>query len=100
MMQVWCYDKNMIFTESIFIDEIAENMTTVSPNGLGLYCKKWDFKNKKWVEGWTEEEIQSWKQSQQIDICPVKTTEQKLGELVTQVSIMDEIIANLTLEVL
>ena len=67
MMQVWCYDENMIFTESIFVDKIAENMTTVSPNGLGLYCKKWDYKNKKWVEGLTEEEIQSQKQ---IDNCP------------------------------
>ena len=47
----------------------------------------------------TEEEIAKLKK-EQIDICPVKTTEQKLGELVTQVSIMDEIIANLTLEVL
>ena len=36
----------------------------------------------------------------QIDNCPPKTTEQKLEELVTQVTIMDEIIANLTLEVL
>lgn len=35
----------------------------------------------------------------QIDICPTKTTEQKIEELIGQVSFMDELIANLTLEV-
>ncbi len=42
----------------------------------------------------TEEE------KQQVDVCPEKTTEEQLAELITQVSIMDTIIANITLEVL
>lgn len=51
--------------------------------------------------GQTAQEVyQEWLDSKQIDICPPKTTEQKLEELVTQVTVMDEIIANLTLEVL
>lgn len=36
----------------------------------------------------------------QIDICPEKTTEEKLEGLIGQVSELDEIIANLSLEVL
>ena len=40
------------------------------------------------------------KQLEQIDICPSKTTEEKLEELVEQVTMMDELIANLTLEVI
>ena len=46
----------------------------------------------------TEEQYQAWKQAQQIDICPVKTTEQRLEELVEQVNVMDELIANIMME--
>ena len=45
-----------------------------------------------------EEVYNEWK-DKQIDICPTKTTEEKLEELIGQVSLMDELIANLTLEV-
>lgn len=36
----------------------------------------------------------------QIDICLEKTTEEKVEDLINQVTVMDEIIASLTLEVL
>lgn len=54
------------------------------------------------VTGQTAEEVyQEWldNKDKQIDICPTKTTEEKLEELIGQVSLMDELIANLTLEV-
>lgn len=38
-------------------------------------------------------------EEKQIDICPTKTTEEKLEELVEQVSMMDELIANLMMEI-
>lgn len=40
------------------------------------------------------------KRREQIDNCPPKTTEEKVEDLISQVTVMDEIIANLTLEVL
>lgn len=71
MMQVWCYDTNKIFTESIFVEEVGENMTTVSPNGLGLYCKKFD--GEKWIEGWTQEQIDEWIRENTQPPSPNKT---------------------------
>lgn len=48
-----------------------------------------------------EEVYKEWLENKdkQIDICPTKTTEEKLEELIGQVSLIDELIANLTLEV-
>lgn len=54
------------------------------------------------VKGLTADEVyQDYlkNKDKQIDICATKTTEEKLEELIGQVSLMDELIANLTLEV-
>lgn len=48
----------------------------------------------------SEEEYQYWlSQQEQIDICPKKTTEERLEDLINQVDSMDAIIAELLMEV-
>lgn len=49
---------------------------------------------KEYYQEWLENK------DKQIDICPEKTTEEKVEDLINQVTVMDEIIASLTLEVL
>ncbi len=78
MIQVWCYDKNGVFTESVLVEKLGESMTTISPNGLGLYCKVFDGEN--WVEGWTEEKIQAWKDNQTAQELPLADKIQDLEE--------------------
>ena len=97
-MQVWIIDKNGFYAgESKFVQEVTDLMTTV-PLLVGYVKPK--FNGTEWTEGATEEEVEAWKQSQQIDICPPKTTEQQVAELINQVTVMDQIIASITLEVL
>lgn len=48
----------------------------------------------------TDYEFETLINEKQIDNCPPKTTEEKVEDLISQVTVMDEIIANLTLEVL
>lgn len=48
----------------------------------------------------SEEEYKYWlSQQEQIDICPKKTTEERLEDLINQVDSMDAIIAELLMEV-
>lgn len=60
MIQVWIYDKNNVFTESTFVEEVMENMTTV-PLLVG-YVKP-TFTGREWVEGATDEEIKEWQET-------------------------------------
>ena len=100
MIQVWILDKNGFYTGEVdFVEEPKENEIT-KPYEVGYIKGKWDFEIQDWVEGATEEEIVEWEDSKQIDICPEPTTEEKVTDLINQVTVMDEIIASLTLEVL
>lgn len=60
MMQVWLYDKNKVFTESIFVDAVGENMT-IEPLLVG-YIKP-TFNGADWIEGATEKEIKAWEEA-------------------------------------
>ena len=67
MTQVWLIDYNGFYqNESKFVEEVKKGMITVPL--LTGYVKPL-FNGTEWVEGATKEEIQEWKQSQQIDIC-------------------------------
>lgn len=57
MIQVWIYDKDKVFVESKFVEEVGRNMTTV-PLLVG-YVKPF-FTGKEWIEGATPEEITQW----------------------------------------
>lgn len=99
MIQVWLIDENNFYTGKCdFVEEPKENEIT-KPYEVGYVKGKWDFELQDWIEGATAEEIQEWKDNK-IDICPEKTTEEKVEDLINQVTVMDEIIASLTLEVL
>lgn len=60
----------------------------------------WQIANTMGKPHWTGTNWEDLEPPQQIDICPTKTTEEKLEELIGEVSLMDELIANLTLEVI
>lgn len=80
-MQVWIIDKNGFYAgESKFVQEVTDLMTTV-PLLVGYVKPK--FNGTEWTEGATEEEVEAWKQSQQIDICiPPPTNEDLHNQLV------------------
>ena len=69
-MQVWLYDENKIYIKTIRVEELGENMTTISPLSNGNtgsipYRPRFDEENQVWVEDMTESEIESWKNSRQ-----------------------------------
>lgn len=79
MIQVWLTDRQGFYQgESTFVEELLENMTT-EPLLIGYVKPK--LVGGLWIEGATEEEITEWKQSQQIDICPEPTAEEKIAQL-------------------
>ena len=86
MIQVWLYDENKIYTMSTMVDELEENMTTISPisNGdIGTtpHRPRFDEENQVWVEDMTEEEIKALEEDNKIDILtPIKTTEELTKE--------------------
>lgn len=89
-MQVWIIDSDGFYeNESRFVEEVADGMTTL-PLLVG-YVKP-QFNGSEWQEGATEEEIQAWKDSQQIDICPEPTIQEEVESLKEQVLELSDII--------
>ncbi|WP_410495007.1 hypothetical protein QTL86_12715 [Cellulosilyticum sp. ST5] len=65
-----------------------------------LIKNDWAIANVMGKPHWTGTEWEDEEPPEQIDICPPKTTEQQVAELINQVTVMDQIIASITLEVL
>ena len=96
----------------IVIDENGYKVTFVhllSDNVIDCYTLKanekviqtdWQKANAMGKPRWTGTKWADEEPPEQIDICPTKTTSEKLEELIGQVTMMDELIANLTLEVI
>ena len=61
MIQVWTYDENKVFVESIFVDEVTQNMTTI-PFLVGYIKPTFNEELEEWFEGATEEEIKAWEE--------------------------------------
>ena len=78
-MQVWVFDMNGFFVETTEVEKIEENMTTIPIGNVAYIKPKWN--GIAWEEGATAEEIEEWKQSQQIDICPKPTAEERIAQL-------------------
>lgn len=88
MIQVWLLDENGFFTgESIFVEELDENMTT-DPLLVGYVKAKWV--DGKWAEGATDEEIKAWEEVNKIDISSEPTTEERITKLEEEKSILAE----------
>lgn len=81
MILVWLIDKNNFYTGEIEEVESPNEYQITKPYLFGYVKGKWDKELQEWVEGATEEEIKEWEQSQRIDICPVKTVEERLEEV-------------------
>lgn len=78
MIQVWLLDENNFFTgESVFVDEVTENMTT-EPLLIGYVKAKWT--GKEWIEGATDEEIEEWKNIPIEPIIVAKSNEELENE--------------------
>ena len=78
MIQVWLYDENKVFIESIFVDEVIENMTTI-PLLVGYVKPTFNEELQEWFEGATAEEIQKWKDENVV--VPQATLEDKIDIL-------------------
>lgn len=78
MTQVWLIDEDNFFTgESIFVEEVKENMTTV-PYLVGYVKGK--LVDGQWIEGATEEEIEEIKrQEEENTVPPQPTLEDKIS---------------------
>jgi len=63
MIQIWEYDENGFFTESVFVKEVKENMTE-TPIEVGYYKAKWN--GTEWVEGATQEEIIAFQEANKV----------------------------------
>lgn len=99
LMQVWLLDVNKFWTgECDFVKEVLENHATKNVS-VGKVKPKWDRDLQDWIEGATEEEIQEWKDAQQIDNCPSKTTEEKVEELDQKLTDLQAMYFELLLEV-
>lgn len=60
MIQVWLLDEDNYFTgESIFVEEVTENMTT-EPLLVGYVKAKWT--GREWIEGATDDKIKEWEE--------------------------------------
>ena len=74
MIQVWLLDEYNYFTgESVFVEEVTENMTT-EPLLVGYVKAKWT--GEEWIEGATDEELKEWVEAQPKPAAPVKTNEE------------------------
>lgn len=62
MIQVWTYDENKVFVESIFVDEVTQNMTTI-PFLVGYIKPTFNEELEEWFEGAIEEEIKEWQET-------------------------------------
>lgn len=88
MIQVWLIDENGFYiNESKFVEKLEEGMTDI-PLLVGYVKSK--FVNGEWIEGATEKEIEKWKDSQQIDICPEPTDKERITKLEEEKSILAE----------
>ena len=81
MIQVWLLDEQNYFTgESIFVEEVADNMTT-KPLLIGYVKAKWT--GEEWDEGATEEEIKEWQDTQQkTGKTELETMKEQLTQLI------------------
>ena len=81
MIQVWLLDEQNYFTgESIFVEEVADNMTT-KPLLIGYVKAKWT--GEEWVEGAIEEEIKEWQDTQQkTGKTELETMKEQLTQLI------------------
>lgn len=81
MTQVWIYDENKLFIESKFVDEVVESMTDV-PLTVGYVKAKFDEVNQVWVEGATQEEIDTWNEANKPSTKP--STDDKMEVLLAE----------------
>lgn len=83
-MQVYEIDNNNFYTgKGHFVEEPSEYEITTPCNTStddNFYKPKWNFELKKWIEGWTAEEIKAWEDSKQIDILPQPTLADVIAE--------------------
>lgn len=79
MIQVYKINEQGFYTfETYPVEEPSEFEITIPCNTCeedDFYKPKWD--GEKWIEGATQEEIE---EINKIDICPVKTVEERLEE--------------------
>lgn len=88
IMQVWLLDSDNFWTGRFdFVEEVTEGMTDIPL--INEFVRS-QLVNGEWVEGATEEEIQSWKDGQQIDNCSEPTTEERVLKLEEEKSILAE----------
>ena len=89
MMQVWKIDTNDFFTgESYLVNENADDyiestLEITTPYLVGYVKGKWDWVNKCWVEGATEEEVTEFNRRNS------PTLSSKIEALKTQISETD-----------
>lgn len=100
MIQVWCYNKNKVFTESIFVDEIGENMTDI-PLTVGYVKPK--FNDTDWIEGATQEEIKAWEEANKPQPSEPSKTDilsAELEELKLKTDMQDQVLNEILLEII
>lgn len=79
-MQVWKIDEDGFYTFKTYEVEKPNEFEITTPCKTceedDFYKPKWT--GEKWIEGWTEEEIEKWKEDDKIDNCldQTKTNEQ------------------------
>lgn len=96
MIQVWTYDENKVFVESIFVDEVTRNMTTI-PFLVGYIKPTFNEELEEWFEGATEEEIKAWEEENKPK--PTEpSTENEMEALTARVDGLENINAGLLLE--
>ena len=87
MIQVWKIDTNDFFTgESYFVNENAEDyiesaLEITTPYLVGYVKGKWDWVNKRWIEGATVEEIEEWQEQQQHNPNPLPSIEERITNI-------------------
>lgn len=80
-MMVYQLDKNNFYIGFVELTEENKDTLKYSMKQMTVGYVKPKFINDEWIEGATEEEIREWVKKEQIDICPVKTVEERLEEV-------------------
>lgn len=97
MIQVWTYDENKVFVESIFVDEVTQNMTTI-PFLVGYIKPTFNEELEEWFEGATEEEIKAWEEENKPK--PTEpSTENEMEVLTARLNEVENVNAGLLLEI-
>ena len=91
-MQVWKIDEDGFYTFKTYEVEKPNEFEITTPCKTceedDFYKPKWT--GEKWIEGWTEEEIEKWKEDDKIDNCSEPTTEERVLKLEEEKSILAE----------